>query len=303
MSQAPSSSSAEVSPFACIQYDQARRDLQKHHGAVVGVFDKPAARAWALKFGQLLVRLVLRIYSSSRGVDAFQTALSSFAVSSGNVVQDDVVVRGMIDSARDLLVSYITSDWLQLAPELVASVAGTLATLNPGESLGEAYPTILASASRYAAAAATASTASPGLGLSLTVPLPRSRSPSSGSGDVDSPQLESDAGLSSRVLRPIPRPSYRRLPVSSSAAAGSVLPAVVAPAAVISPAASIAPIPSSSAPRKRFKAAGSRSPCVSCKTKKKGCSLMQGGPSPCAACVASGVKCVSSGAFCTFLSA
>jgi hypothetical protein len=71
MSQTPSSSSALVSPFACIQYDQARRDLQAHHGAIAGVSDKPAARAWAVKFGQLMVSLVFRLCSSSWGVDAF----------------------------------------------------------------------------------------------------------------------------------------------------------------------------------------------------------------------------------------
>jgi hypothetical protein len=206
-------------------------------------------------------------------------------VLSGNVVQDDVIVRGLIDSAHDLLVSHITSDWLQLAPELVAGVASTLEGLNPGESLGETYPALLARASRSATAAATAPAASPGLGLSLTVPLPLSRSPSSGSGVVDSPQLESDVGLSSRVLRPIPRHGYRHRLAPSSVAAGSVSTTAVPPVISLPPATS------SRASKKRSRVSNSRYACVSCRAKKRGCSLLQGAY-PCAACIKFGVQCV-----------
>lgn len=45
------------SPFARIQYEQARLDLLALRGSMAEVSDRKAARAWAEAFGKLHVRI------------------------------------------------------------------------------------------------------------------------------------------------------------------------------------------------------------------------------------------------------
>jgi hypothetical protein len=216
MSQPPSASQASVSPFARIAYEQARSDLRALHDTIAGISDKIAARTWAEKFGQRMVRL-FRSLTFPGVLIVMQRDLSDSAEAAGVVLLEDTTVQGLLNSSRDLLASYITSDWLELAPDLVRGLESMLRRLDPGVSLGEAYPNAVAGIPRPAApvvppvvisspmAPAPAPTTSLGPGPSLTVPLPLSRSPSSGSGDVGPPGPGSDAERVSRPQCSLPR--------------------------------------------------------------------------------------------------
>jgi len=57
-SQSQSSSFGVPSFFACVQYEQARRELQALRSSMENVLDKRSARSWAEDFGRIMVRRV-----------------------------------------------------------------------------------------------------------------------------------------------------------------------------------------------------------------------------------------------------
>ena len=215
-------------------------------------------------------------------------------------------------AARDRLVSFATSEWLQLAPRLVSGVEGVVRGLDPGVSLGESIPDLRLAGPGAESPAPSASPSSP---QPAVVP---SRQPSASSTrswnithfseeSASSPVVqEPDTGPTARPSRPMPRVTYLRRLASSpeSAPARSTAPLVVPQILVPAPTvATPAPSVASTRSSKKRSAVGISSgdrpsdwtACTHCKQQKKGCSPAKEANPPfsaCTLCLRSKTACV-----------
>jgi hypothetical protein len=165
----------------------------------------------------------------------------------------DVEVFNFIDSAREALLPFVTSEWATVVPEFVKNILETIHLLEPGQTLGDAFPEQFAVVAQPPQAQAQAQTQtrtrtrtqaqarakasalpSPATASSSSLfpPLPPSTTPSPGSAISRLP-TGSDPEQVVRPTRPIPR-RYRGSAAHPPSA--TTTPAVVPPAARETPA-------------------------------------------------------------------
>ena len=160
----------------------------------------------------------------------------------------------MVDSAREALSSFVTAEWIELAPDLVRGLEVGLRQLAPGMSVGEKYaslgsvplPSQLPRAEPIAQSASQSSTASSAsLVLSIApsasqssavsspvVAPPMSTTPSTDSGASGSLHRDSDVEVTARPSRPFPRKSSRKArivspPTDTASSTATVAPPIV----------------------------------------------------------------------------
>jgi hypothetical protein len=156
-------------------------------------------------------------------------------------------VLAFLDEASDFLLPHMTAEWVRLAPSLVCDWASTVQDLDPGVSLGEAFPEMLLPTASLPSSGLTPP-AFPSPALSPLTQLPISRTPSAGSASSRPSPRESAAAPVDRLVRPLPRPSYRlrASPTSDAAPAPPLSVATVVPRIVVPPRISCEALSSSS---------------------------------------------------------
>jgi hypothetical protein len=240
-------------------------------------------------------------------------------------------MRSLLIAARDVVLPFATSDWVDLVPNLLQGVDRIVGGLAPGVTLGDKYPGVLA-AGRVARSPAPSSQSSP---ASLAPPTlspveapPMSSEPSTGSSSAGPPGVVPDDGPTARPTRPLPRASYRQVVRTSSfedappppaAIPQIVVSRVASRAAAVEPSAPapiVAVVPTGPAAATRSstkRAAVEPSPpvppvkwrrCVRCAENKKGCSPSEKADPPysaCTLCVVGGNPCVPGNGACRFV--
>lgn len=214
----------------------------------------------------------------------FQRDLSGFAVAGGLIIGDESDVRSVIKSAQNALLSFATSEWLQLAPDLVKGVEGILRGLAPEVTLGDAFPHVWSDKPRPKSSVPIP-TASPPSVASPALPPPLSIAPSSGSRDVGLSSRDSDVTRPARPTRPLPRVTFRRQQALSVKDAPPP-PPVASSLRLKKQSGAAAPL--AGRPNRKFA-------CVRCRKKKKGCMPPEGAEPPfssCVSCLREGVECI-----------
>jgi hypothetical protein len=145
-------------------------------------------------------------------------------------------VLAFLDEASNFLLPYMTAEWVRLTSSLVCDWTSTVQDLDPGVSLGEAFPEMLLPTASIPSSGLTPPVfPSPAL-LPLTQPL-ISRTPSAGSTNSCPSPCESAASPIDRPVCPLPHPSYhlRDSPTSDAAPAPSLPTAIIVPRIVAPP--------------------------------------------------------------------
>lgn len=241
-------------------------------------------------------------------------------------VEADKGVRELISSARDTLGFFITSEWIELAPDVVRGIEAGLRDLPPGVSLGDAFaatePVPPPSQPLLVEPIAPSASQSSAASSPMVAPPPLSATPSGSSGNTGPLGLDSDIEITARPSRPMPRKVPRKARIvtppvdtqTSSVAAPQVVPEIALPSqpapAEVSSAPVSTPAASTRSARKRSAADVSRGdgppsdwkPCARCKHLKKGCAPDKEADPPysaCTLCLRTGKACepFTSGAY------
>lgn len=228
-------------------------------------------------------------------------------------------MQGLLVEARDRLITFATSEWLELAPDLVRGLERRLRRLAPGVSIGDELPPPRASTSQLLVPVPATSQSS--AASSPVVAPPMSTTPSASSGNTGPLTQASDDGPTARPSRPPPRAAYRRArfsspddaplpPTAATFAPRVTLPALADPAprepssslvpGPAPPAAASDPGPPSASSRtSKKRPASPRSPkskwrsCQRCRAIKKRCTRVAGS-AICVLCQSTGSECVPS---------
>jgi hypothetical protein len=258
--------------------------------------------------------------------DFAQRSFRARGKSVGLDAEADREVVALIDHASDFLLPYMTSEWAGLTSGLVRDWVKTVEGLNPGISLGEAFPNMLSSGSLLLGLVPGPPPSQPSA-LSPLVLLPMSCTPSSGSAGSRPPH-KSAVEPAARPTRPLPCPAYCLHESPSSDEVLEPLPSsdtVVPPAAVhrrvipdvVNSSSSTSPVvdmpgaagasPAASLPSAQQQPATEvvlvpmdQRPagwltCTYCSKRKQKCAPEVGAKPPfrsCAACLNSGLRCV-----------
>lgn len=234
----------------------------------------------------------------------------------------------MVSLARDRLISFFTSDWLELAPDVVSGVESSVRVLSPGVSIGEARPSLQLAVPRAHSSASNSSAES-----SPVAPPPISATPSPSSGnDADRSPGSHANSTTPRPAREAKRVTFRTEKAASagdspppstpsvdlrsivgsrraSRVAATAVSAPVTGASTASTPASTASVPAQatagvSTRSSKRRAAGESSQvsrptnwsaCSRCKMIKKGCSPSLDADPPysaCTLCVRNGDVCI-----------
>jgi hypothetical protein len=303
------SSSAVPSRLWGIRYLSAKRLLQGHHGTISAVRDRDSARAFAVKFTNIMVSpSLLFSFSILLYNNLFlKTTLRGAADNGGGVIDEDIDISDILESARNQLTDFATSDWLQLAPDLVVGIEGILDSLVHGQTIGDHLSED--EGSKLAPLPPQPpSSGVPSPALLSPTPLPlQSSIPSSatGSGPVSSDERASRPTHPLPGTRRSPRTTHSISPVGGSSTVAANPP----PPPVPSSSAPVAPRTSSQASRKRARTAQSdsaslkkskkkrtkkeKTACQWCASQKKGCAMVaSASPPACKACIAKNQPCV-----------
>ncbi|KAF8501624.1 hypothetical protein F5888DRAFT_1250819 [Russula emetica] len=143
MSHAQPSQSNTPSVVERFQYAQARRTFLGRRETLWSVRDKDAARSWAQSYGPDLVRSCF-LGTVLKALSLCSLALAIWAHQAGIDVSLDRDVCALNNAARVVLIPFATSEWLELAPGIVDNLKSVLQALSPGQSLGEAFPEVVA---------------------------------------------------------------------------------------------------------------------------------------------------------------
>ncbi|KAF8489660.1 hypothetical protein F5888DRAFT_1808693 [Russula emetica] len=163
MSQSKSPAAAP-SAFVQIRFEEVAEAMPDLMTSLFEATDKQAARAWAVRYGEMMRKL------------------TSLAGPADIVLEDEGDVQGLLVEARNRLITFATSEWLELAPDLVRGLERRLHRLAPGVSIGDKLPPPCTSTSQLVVPVPATSQSS--AASSPVVALPMSTMPSASSGNT-----------------------------------------------------------------------------------------------------------------------
>lgn len=303
MSQPPPASQPPVpseSTTALTNYQDRRRSILSTRNVISKIRAEVHARilaTWLIH--HLVCDSVSLLQSLLVVLTLVQDELARQGQLAGIEPEKDPEICSFIESARESLLPFATSDWLQFAPGFVSEYADLLKDLNPGVTLAESMSDVASEVPQVRASGLDSSPSisvpSPSTGPSpLMVLPPSSCTPSSGAGPSPRAVPDSDTNPATRRSRTthslrqatLLRETHRcyRSPKVSSSVEDNTTHSGAAPSSTVAPA--VAPVRSSA-----FRPPQS---CTRCKQKRKGCRYPEGAnhaTSPCALCINNKATC------------
>jgi hypothetical protein len=127
------------SNYKRIVYEAAVQRLLRFGESLATPSNQAAASAWITKFGRQMVASFH--YSVLSGAECVQRKWSRFTGHSLGSSRQSSRRRGIfLDRVRTEMITFATAEWVDLAPDVVTGLEDTVRELQPGITLGAAFP-------------------------------------------------------------------------------------------------------------------------------------------------------------------